>query len=445
MQKEFEKYLKNVCRCSTEKKFLLAISGGIDSVVMAEMFHRAGLEFAMAHCNFGLRGIESDGDQEFVEKLASRLQVACYAKRFETQAFADSHNLSIQMAARELRYTWFQELREKHGYDFVVVGHNRNDIVETVLMNFARGSGIRGLTGIKPRLGTIVRPMLFASRSEIVMFANTNNLPWREDSSNAETKYTRNRVRHVIIPEFEVINPAFLTNAMETILRLNQTEQLLQLTISNIKKSVWIELSDKYLIDIDKLLEFPAVETILFELLKEFGSTQLLIKSIIASFESTPGKRFFTKTHCITRDRTHLIITKNVLPALEELLIDEETALISYPIHLTLNNLKLYPGFVIPAESNFAVLDQDKLIFPLKLRHWKAGDSFHPFGMKGSKKISDFLINSKVPLPDKQHVWVLESSGNIVWVVNHRIDNGFRITSQTQQVMLIEYKQMDLN
>ncbi len=440
MQKEFERYLKLVCRCSPEKRFLLTVSGGIDSVVMAELFHTARIDFDFAHCNFHLRGEESDSDQAFVEKLALQMNVSCFVNHFDTQEYAAKNGISIQMAARDLRYEWFENIREINGYDFIVTGHNRNDMVETVLINFARGSGIRGLSGIRPRHGFLIRPLLFASRAEIRKYADAHSLLWREDSSNAETKYIRNRIRHVLIPEFEAINPAFMQNATDTISRLSQTEQLLNLALAQIKKSVWIELPDKFLIDIEKLNEYPAVETLLFELLREFGCTPLLVRSIMSSFESTPGKRFITRTHSITRDRTHLIITKNRVPIETEIEIEPDTVLLTYPIHLTLGSIKVNPGYTIPSENRYAVLDWDRLIFPLTLRRWRPGDHFHPLGMKGTKKISDFLIDNKVPLPDKQYVWVIESAGNIVWVVNHRIDDRYRITAKTSQVLLIEYR-----
>jgi tRNA(Ile)-lysidine synthase len=440
MQKEFERYLKLVCRCSPEKRFLLTVSGGIDSVVMAELFHKARIDFDFAHCNFNLRGEESDGDQAFVENLASRMNVRCYVSRFDTLKYAEQKGISVQMAARDLRYEWFEEIRAKNAYDFIVTGHNRNDMVETVLINFARGSGIRGLTGIRPRHGLIIRPLLFASRTDIRKYADAQSLLWREDSSNAETKYIRNRIRHVLIPEFEAINPAFMQNATDTITRLSQTEQLLNLALTQIKKSVWIEVPGKFLIDIEKLSEYPAVETLLFELLREFGCTSILVRSILSSFESIPGKRFITRTHSITRDRTHLIITKNEVPVDTGMQIDAETALVTHPIHLTISSLKMNAGYTIPVENKFAVLDMDQLEFPLTLRRWKAGDHFHPLGMKGTKKISDYLIDNKVSLPDKQHVWVIESAGNIVWVVNHRIDDRCRITAKTSRVLQIEYR-----
>ncbi len=439
MQREFERYLERECKCSPEKRYLLAVSGGIDSVVMAELFHEAGIDFDFAHCNFNLRGKESDGDQLFVENLARRMKVSCYGTRFDTLEYAETNGISIQMAARDLRYAWFEEIRKKNGYDYIITGHNQNDMVETVLINFARGSGIRGLSGMRPKTGFLVRPLLFASRPEIRKYADARSLTWREDSSNAETKYIRNRIRHVLIPEFEAINPVFMENATETISHLYQTGKLVNLALAQIKKAVWVELPDKVLIDIEKLTEFPSVETILFELLREFGCTSILIRSIMSSFESIPGKQFITRTHSITRDRAHLIITKNGTPADARINIDEDTVLITHPIHLTAGSLQVNPGFTIPPETRYAVLDREKLVFPLLLRRWSAGDHFHPLGMKGSKKISDFLIDIKVPLPDKQNIWVIESSGNIIWVVNHRIDDRYRITPETSRILMLEY------
>jgi tRNA(Ile)-lysidine synthase len=231
-----------------------------------------------------------------------------------------------------------------------------------------------------------------------------------------------------------------MQNATDTITRLSQTEQLLNLALAQIKKSVWIELPGKFLIDIDKLSEYPAVETLLFELLREFGCTSMLVRSIMASFESTPGKRFITRTHSITRDRAHLIITKNDAPIETEMQIESDTAQVTHPIHLTMSTLKMNAAYTIPAENRYAVLDLDRVTFPLTLRRWKAGDHFHPLGMKGTKKISDYLIDNKISLPDKQHVWVIESAGNIIWVVDHRIDDRCKITANTSQVLQIEYR-----
>jgi tRNA(Ile)-lysidine synthase len=431
MLEEFKKYLFEGCGCQANNNFLLTVSGGIDSVVMTHLFQLAGIDFAIAHCNFQLREEESEGDQLYVEDLAKKMNRVCHVSRFNTLDYAGEQGLSVQMAAREVRYTWFAELAGEHNYDFIAVAHNQNDVIETVLLNFARGTGIRGLTGIKPRLGKIIRPLLFTSRREIQHFAELNKLTWREDSSNAQTKYIRNRIRHEIFPEFIIINPSFVQNAMDTIGRLEQTEQLIDHLLIAVKKDVLTELPDRSLINFEKLRHFPAIESLLFELLRPYGCNQLNIKSILESFDSIPGKHFITRTHTITRDRTQLIITKNDLPDHDEIFIDADTSLVNGPVHLSFKNLA-NKDFKIPIESCFAVLDGDKIKFPLTLRRWRPGDSFQPLGMKGTKKISDYLINNKVPLPDKQHTWILESAGKIAWLVN------------PQHIIFITYKKSEL-
>ena len=443
MLEDFKKQLTEICGCSLNNRFLLTVSGGIDSVVMTQLFLQAGIDFGIAHCNFGLREEESEADQVFVEELARKMSKPFHLIRFNTLGYAAEHGLSIQMAARELRYNWFHEIAEKNSFEFIAIAHNQNDVIETVLINFARGTGIRGLTGIHPRVDHIVRPLLFASRRDIEHFAEVGKFAWREDSSNAQTKYIRNRIRHEIIPEFVIINPSFLPNAIDTIGRLGQTELLLDYLIDGIKKDVYAESRGKALINMEKLKKYPATETLLFELLRPFGCNQRNIRTIVDSFGSIPGKQIITKTHTITRDRLQLIITRNSLPNQAELLIEAEIGSINSPVHLVFNNL-LNQDFKIPATPNYAVLDAEQVEFPLTLRRWKPGDSFQPLGMKGNKKVSDYLVNNKVPLPDKQHVWVLESKGRIIWLVNHRIDNRFKISSSTRNILLIEFIDSEL-
>jgi tRNA(Ile)-lysidine synthase len=441
MLEEFKKNLIATCLCSADQHFLLTVSGGVDSVVMTHLFHAGGYKFSLAHCNFQLRGEASTGDQQYVEALAAEMGVPCHIKSFETTAYAKQNRISIQMAARDLRYSWFEELAEKHGYENIAVGHNKNDIIETALLNLSRGTGIRGLMGIRPRHDKIIRPLLFASRQEILKYAGNHGLQWREDDSNNETKYHRNKIRHTIIPAFETINPAFMQNAVDTIGRLEQTGKLLDYTLALVKKEVWHELPDRTLINIEKLKEYPANGILLFELLREFGISQLSMDSVLGTLVSISGKQFHTRTHIITRDRLHLIITRKAVTVESEMLIETDTALLDYPIHLNIRTIEVSAGFKIPIEHNFATLDANRITYPLKLRNWKEGDRFYPLGLPGSKKVSDFLINNKIPLPDKQFVWILESGGKIVWIVNHRIDDRFKITDSTSKILLIEYKE----
>jgi tRNA(Ile)-lysidine synthase len=439
MLKEFEQYLKDTCGCTADKKYLLAVSGGIDSTIMAALFHLSGADFALAHCNFHLRGVESDDDQRFVENLATGFHRPCFVKNFDTSGYSANQGISVQMAARDLRYEWFNELADQNGFDFIATGHNRNDVVETLLLNLSRGTGIRGLSGISPRHGKIIRPLLFASRDAIITFAKDNNLAWREDSSNAETKYHRNKIRHVIIPAFETLNPSFIQNTLDTAHRFDETEKFLDFALRQVRQDICTIQPDRNLIDIKKLQQYPVVDFLLFELMREFGVNPAGIQSIIRSLGSTPGKQFFTRTHCITRDRSHFIITPGTTHAEDEAIIGQDTAHINHPVCLNFNLIEPNQPFRIPEESCFAALDADLVKFPLKLRRWKAGDRFHPLGLKGSKKISDFLINIKIPLPDKKQVWILESENKIAWVVNYRIDNRFKITAGTRKILLVEY------
>jgi tRNA(Ile)-lysidine synthase len=439
MFKEFEQYLKETCGCGSGKKYLLAVSGGIDSTILAALFHLSGADFALAHCNFQLRGVESDDDQRFVENLAKELHRPCFVKNFDTSGYSTNQGISIQMAARDLRYEWFNELADQYGFDFIATGHNSNDLVETLLLNLSRGTGIRGLSSISPRHGKIIRPLLFASRDAIKTYAKENNLAWREDSSNAETKYHRNKIRHVIIPAFETLNPSFVQNTLDTAHRLDETEKFLDFTLRQVKQDICTLLPDRYLIDIKKLQQYPAVDFLLFELMREFGVNPAGIHGIIRSLGATPGKQFYTRTHCITRDRSYFIITPSLTQPEDEAIIGLDTAQINYPVCLTFNMMESNPPFRIPEESCIAALDADLVKFPLRLRRWRTGDRFYPLGLKGSKKISDFLINIKIPLPDKKQVWILESENRIAWVVNYRIDNRFKITSETRKILLIEY------
>jgi tRNA(Ile)-lysidine synthase len=441
MLKEFEYHLEKVCACAAGKKFLLAVSGGIDSVVMTHLFHSAGIAFEIAHGNFLLRDKESDGDQEFVEKLADQYKCVIHVTHFDTAGFAENEGLSIQMAARQLRYDWFERIRHENACHFIATGHNRDDVAETFLINLSRGSGIKGLTGIKARQGNLVRPLIFATRDRIRKYACLENLSWREDSSNAQLKYARNRIRHMIIPEFEQINPAFRENVLETIDHLGQSEKLMQMALNEIRENICTEMSGRFIVDIEKLRTLPAVETILFELFRDYDCTASLVHTMLESLDKEPGRQFITRTHTITLDRSHLIVTKNGTVSDTEVIIGAETEAVTFPIALRFSSAGIKPGFSIPVEKHTAILDRNLLEFPLILRRWKPGDSFHPLGMNGSKKISDFLIDNKVPLPDKQHIRVIESGGKIAWIVNHRIDDRYKVTAGTTNIYRIEYSE----
>ena len=441
MSEDFKKYLVSACRCNPDQRFLLAVSGGIDSVVMAHLFYENQLKFSIAHCNFQLRGEESTGDQHFVEEMAERMKVKCHVIKFETSAYAKEHGISVQMAARDLRYKWFHELADQYGYDAIAVGHNKNDVAETFLLNLSRGTGIRGLMGMRSRADRIIRPLLYASRLSIAAYAGDHELEWREDSSNTETKYQRNKIRHLIVPAFESINPSFVQNTLDTIERIEQTGALLDFVIQIVKQEVWTEMSDRVLINIIKLRQYPANELLLFELLRDYGISQIDMSELMASFEHISGRQFRTRTHTLTLDREHLIITGKSVDLIPEILIQADTEILTFPVKLRLTFTENSEEFNIPRKRNMAALDAQKIKFPLLLRGWKTGDRFYPLGLKGSKKISDYLINIKLPIPDKSKVRILESGGDIIWLVNHRIDDRFKVTDKTSKILLVEYQE----
>jgi len=440
MEAEFLNHLRHACRVMPSMRILLAVSGGIDSVVMTKLFQSFPCETAWAHCNFCLREAESDADEAFVAGLARSLSIRLYSRRFDTRAFAVEKGISIQMAARELRLSWFHDLCLNEKFDRVALAHHANDQVETMLINLSRGTGLRGLTGMKALSGLVIRPLLFASRSEISHWAKQHQLTWREDSSNLSAKYTRNRIRHLIIPELERINPSFLKTAIQMISRLQDTELLIDNWVGEVKQAICKISPGRMEIDIRGLVNYPAPEALLFELLREYGAHRLDIGELFHSVNAEPGKRFYTGSHSIVRDRTCFIVTPVKDNESVEMSIAEAAGTIGWPLpmHFTLKGRG--EGFEIPRMPACAALDADRLSFPLKLRKWRRGDRFFPLGMDHPQKVSDFLINNKVALVDKDEVWVLESAGEIVWVVNRRIDNRYRVTGSTKRVFLAEYK-----
>jgi len=307
MLERFDKYIRENNLCSPNDKLLLGVSGGVDSIVMADLFIEKNYRIGIAHCNFQLREEESEEDQKFVEKLALIKKIPFYTKRFETKEYARENSMSVQMAARELRYRWFDEIRSKYAYNYIAIGHNLDDVVETFFINLSRGTGIRGLTGIKPVFGDIIRPILFASRKEILSYAEKRNLDFREDSSNIDTIYVRNKIRHNIIPRFNKLTPDFNKTIIETIERLRDAEIILDNAIKGIKSEIIIEQSsNSILIDIDKLKVLKPVYTVLYEIIKDFGFNYKTVKSIISSLADTPGKKFYSKTHRIIKERLFL-------------------------------------------------------------------------------------------------------------------------------------------
>ena len=437
----FEKYISDNDLFTPECKILLGVSGGVDSMVMLNLFIRKNFNIGIAHCNFQLRGKESDDDQKFVEGIAKHESVAFHTKEFNTKDYARKNNLSIQMAARKLRYKWFNEIRLKYGYKYIAIGHNLDDTVETFFINLLRGTGIRGLTGIKPKFKNIIRPLLFASRKEILQYTKDCKITFREDSSNIETKYIRNKIRHDIIPLFNRINTDFNITMNETIKRLKDSETILNKSIEKIKSEIFIkESSNNYLIDIEKLKDIKPIDSVLFEIVKDYGFNYQTVENIISSLYDIPGKKFYSKTHRIIKDRTALIITAIRKSESNITRINEDIAEIECPLPLIIARFNRPENYCIPQDRKYALLDADKISYPIELRKWKKGDRFMPLGMKSFKKLSDFFIDYKLSIPEKENVWLLTSGEDIIWIVDYRIDERFKINNTTRNILLIEYK-----
>jgi tRNA(Ile)-lysidine synthase len=415
------------------------VSGGADSVVMTELFLASGIDFALAHCNFKLRGEESDRDELFVKKLAKSKNVKCFIKEFNTRKFAVQNKLSIQMAARQLRYDWFDSLIEKGSYSYYASAHHLDDQIETFFINLFRGTGISGLHGIKPKQGNLVRPLLFASRSDIESYIEKNGIAFREDSSNRKTDYLRNNIRHNLIPVLQKINPGFANVMEQNISRFSQAEQIYRNEIKIQKKRV-LQIENKEVkINIDHLNKLKPLETYLYEFLVPYGFSFANTLDVVDSLKAEPGKRFFSSSHILVRDREYLIIRKMENGHLNrEYRIEFSDNIISEPLKLGLEKFVRGSGFVFTKDEKTACIDFDKLTFPLILRKWKKGDWFFPLGMKNKKLLSDFFTDNKFSLFEKEDVWLLTSDNKVVWIIGHRIDNRFKVDKPTKNILRIK-------
>ncbi|MFC2104843.1 tRNA lysidine(34) synthetase TilS [Bacteroidota bacterium] len=438
MLTDFQTFINSNELCLKTDRILLGISGGIDSVCMFHLFNQLDFPIGIAHCNFQLREEESDQDEIFVSDLANEYDLPFFSKRFDTEDIANKEGISIQMAARDLRYDWFEEIRNKYDYDYIAIAHNRDDVIETFLINLTRGSGIKGFTGIKSKSGRIIRPLLFASRNEIVEHLNKNSLSFREDSSNSSVKYSRNIIRNEIIPLFERINPRFRETITENISRLKEAEKIY---IDNIEKTreLIINKQDKcILINLEKLTQLDPLSSFLYEFLKPYGFSNSQVNNIIDSLEGIPGKQFFSLTHRLIKDRTDLIIEEISLVDRKSYYIETDTEVIHSPLSLKFSKFEITNDFEIAKTNSLGFLDLEKIQFPLILRKWKSGDYFMPLGMSNLKKLSDFFIDCKLSLSDKENTWILESNNKIIWIIGLRIDERFKITENTRNILRIE-------
>lgn len=442
----FNRFLENIANkklFEKSQKILLAVSGGIDSMVMLHLFEKSGFDYGIVHCNFQLRGTESDGDEEFVKTQVLIHGVPAFFKRFETVEYAQINGISIEMAARELRYEYFEKIRIEHGYDCIATAHHSDDLIETFFLNLTRKTGIKGLTGIKDKSGKIIRPMLFASRADIENFASEHYLEYREDSTNNEVVYQRNFLRNKILPLFSELNPSFRKNILASIENLKDAEAVYTGYFDTEKLKVLKAEADIQTIDIKKLLKSLHPKLLLLEILAEFGFNTTVTEEIFQSLENESGKKFYSKTHRLLKDREKLFVTKLVENENRIFYIETDDVELFEPFDILIEKLPV-TDFKIRKESNIACIDMDKLEFPLLIRKWQEGDYFQPLGMTGFKKLSDFFIDEKIPVHQKENTWLLCSGEKIVWVMGYRIDNRFKITPHTQKVIKLEINILNL-
>ena len=398
-----------------ENKTILALSGGIDSMVLADLLLKAKADFVLAHCNFHLRGEESDGDERFVRDYAERNGLKLYVKQFETEQYAAEHKLSIEMAARDLRYAWFEELRQQLKYDYIAVAHHADDQLETFFINLLRGAGIKGLKGMQPVNGNILRPLLDVSREEIHRYAIENGIQWREDHTNAETQFLRNKIRHELLPVIDGISKEGRASILKSISHLASENELYR------------ELVKEKLDHVVGKQNFPLSTfsfQLLFEWLRDYGFNSDQVHFIHEAINGQPGTTFFSPTHRLTIERDGLELTP----------ICEQT---ESSVELAYQQVAKDENYTLDPSPEVAQLDYDKLTFPLQLRKWEAGDRFHPLGMKGSKLLSDFFVDQKMSTRQKEGCQVLTTAdGEIVWVVGKRIDDRFKVTDKTKTVLI---------
>ncbi|MCU0444272.1 MAG: tRNA lysidine(34) synthetase TilS [Microscillaceae bacterium] len=422
------------------QRILLAVSGGVDSMVMLDLFAQSPFQFAVAHCNFGLRGADADGDEAFVKQTTEKHKVLYFSKLFDTKEYAESQGISTQMAARDLRYAWFNELLTKEKFDFLATAHHQNDNLETILLNLLRGTGIAGLRGILPKQGKIVRPLLAATRQEIREYATQTQMQWREDYSNWENKYRRNQLRNEIIPTLKKINPNLDYSIQQTAERMRAIENIFKKQVEKTREKVINSSESVIYIQIEPLKKITEGLIQLAEILKTYGFHYQQTKEIWASLDKESGKVFESANYQLVKDRHQLVITAQNRPHTENSvwhIAPDQTELSTDFFRLKINQLLDLQGFTIPKQAEVACLDGEKLVFPLQVRAWQAGDYFYPLGMNQRKKISDFLIDLKIPLNLKKQVFVLTSQDDIVWVIGYRIDNRFKFTEKTHKVLII--------
>ncbi len=448
MKAELQEHINAKFSFLYDKNLLIAISGGIDSVVLTHLLHKLHFKISLAHCNFSLRGKESNEDEEFVKELGEKLEVQTHTIKFETEAYAEEKGISTQMAARDLRYGWFQKIAKENNIDYIITGHQKDDVLETFFINLTRGTGLDGLTGIPEIQGNIVRPFMIFSRNDILIYAAKKKILWREDRTNSSIRYVRNKIRHKIVPVLKELNPNLLETFYNTLENLKGSQQIVKDRIQNVKEKMTKIHKNELHFSIDELKKLSNPKIYLFEILKEYGFTEW--NDVADLLECQSGKQVFSKTHRLLKDREVLILSEILQQEeIERFEIFENTTEINVPIALkfetitipfdTKNHQHKVLEELIFDDKNTISIDFDNLEFPLILRKRQKGDFFFPIGLNGKKKVSKFFKDEKLSLIDKENAWLLCSKNDIVWVVGMRLDNRFKVTKTTSKILKISH------
>jgi len=432
MKNKVQHFIDEKLLFTTEDKLILGISGGADSVCLMHILLALNYSFELAHCNFNLRAEESDADEVFVKELAKKYQLEIHIKQFDTLEYASKNKISTQMAARDLRYAWFDDLLNKTNSKYIAIAHHENDDVETFFINLVRGSGLTGLLGIKEKNNAVVRPLLSVSRLDIEQYLNEKGLLFREDSSNASLKYLRNKIRHELMPLLTEMNPSIQDTIKGEIKILEGVSQIYTTKTEEIRKELMQEKNGIVKFKISDLLALNSLQNYLYELLNPYGF--VTIDAIAKTLQGQSGKQFFSATHQLVVDREYILISPVKIEN-EVFVIAEKTVDLLIPLSL---KFKITADKNIVLDSAIAKLDFEKLKFPLTLRKWQEGDKFMPLGMKKFKKLSDFFIDIKFSILDKQEQWLLCSGDDIVWVVGCRIDERYKLETDTKKVYIAQ-------
>ena len=434
---QFQDFIQQHKLFASGNKILLAVSGGKDSVLMLHLFKAIGVNIGVAHCNFNLRADEAQRDENFVKILAETLDLPFHITHFDTKKYAVENKISTQMAARDLRYTWFEEIRVANQYDYIALAHHQNDAIETVMMNLIRGTGISGLHGILPKRNHLIRPLLFLNSEQIESIVTEENISFVEDSSNLSTHYTRNKLRLQVIPHLKEINPNLEKTFADNIARFAELENLLELEVAKLQAKILIRKTDGLYIALNEIAKLNPQKLLLYELLKHYHFTEHVVEEILLSLTALSGTHFFSSTHQAIINRNDLVIIEKNTDSLLNEFMHPATKKISFGGH----TISLEYSTVTKFEMNVAkaFVNADQLIFPLVVRKWQNGDKFIPLGMHMLKKVSDFFIDEKVPVHIKHSTPILiNGNGDIIWIAGMRQDNRYKLTTATKKVAIFE-------